>query len=466
MNTTIDLNVDRNSNIALSRQIFIKISSLILKGILKAGQRLPSSRSLAEQLKVSRNVIVDALDQLAAEGFLESRKGSGTFIADGISIHLEDKPELVEFEKIGFEDVRTDITDFRSGLPDMNFFPRHIWIQLTREIYSNQAFDPLSYHQPEGALSLRKEIASYICSRRGGKCSEQQIVITSGTTQAISLVSRLLLTAKRHLVWLEDPITYDIQRIIKNNGGTIKGVEVEENGIAVPRSTVSGSFLYATPSHQFPTGVSMNVQKRTSLLEFAADNNIYIVEDDYDSEFRFDGPPMSCMQGLDPDKIIYIGTFSKTLCPAFRIGYLILPYNLVNRGRQQKWFTDLHSPIPNQLVLAEFIRRGHYTRHLTKMRKIYKTRRLHLETMLKQEFGQSVEILGSQTGIHLCARFKGRTFNSELLFKIEQTGCKVYPVERHTLNTKKYNDTIILGYGCLDTSEIEYGVHALGKVLL
>ncbi|MBN1647362.1 MAG: PLP-dependent aminotransferase family protein [Spirochaetales bacterium] len=455
------ISINRNSNTALTRQVFESISRNILSGSLRGGERLPSSRALADQLGVSRNVIVEALEQLTSEGFLETRKGSGTYVATGIHISPAEAECPVEFEKVGFEELRTDIVDFRSGLPDMNFFPRSIWIQLTKEIYSNSTFDSLSYHHPEGAQSLRKEIASYICSRRGGRCTEQQIVITSGTTQAISLVSRLLLGKTKHLVWLEDPITNDIQSIIRNNGGTLVGMNVEQNGMAVPAARPGGAFIYTTPSHQFPLGITMTVQKRSALLEFARKQDCYIVEDDYDSEFRFDGQPLSCMQGLDPDRVIYIGTFSKTLCPAFRIGYLILPNRLVNTGRRQKWFTDLHSPIPNQLVLAEFIRRGHYTRHITRMRKIYRERRIFLEQMLVSLFGSDAHILGSRTGIHMCVKFPGMNFDEKMLKILETAGCKVYPVSRHAVGKNLFTDSIILGYGCIEKAGIERGIKKL-----
>lgn len=459
------ITVSRAKKIPLSRQLFGQISRLILNGTMRAGERIPSSRALADMLLLSRNVVTEAMEQLAAEGFLESRKGSGTYVAEGIRVQKVREPEKIEFEKVGFEDVRTDITDFRSGLPDMRHFPRHIWLQITKEVYSSSLFDPLSYHQPEGSKILRDEIASYISSRRGGDCSPEQIVITSGTTQAISLVSRLLINKKKHVVFIEDPITMDIQEIIRNNNGTVKGVQVENDGIAVPPQVNNGAFIYTTPSHQFPLGITMTVQKRTALLEYVRKTGIYLVEDDYDSEFRFDGPPVSCIQGLDPEKVIYIGTFSKTLCPAFRIGYLVLPYKLVNRGRQLKWFTDLHSPIPNQLVLAEFIRRGHYTRHITKMRKIYKERRLFFEKELKNLFNEQIEILGSSTGIHLCVKFHGVKFDQLLLAEIEKAGAKVYPVEIHTLKKGKYSDTVILGYGCLEKEQIKKGIKVLFHIL-
>ncbi len=459
------ITVERDKKTALSRQLFEQISHLILNGTMKAGERLPSSRAMADMLSLSRNVVMEALDQLTAEGFLEAHKGSGTFVAEGIRIQKNHHTEQIEFDKVVFEDVRTDITDFRSGLPDMKYFPRHIWLQITKEIYSSSLFDPLSYHQPEGSLRLREETASYINSRRGGDCSPGQIVITSGTTQAISIVSRLLIDRIRHIVFIEDPITMDIQEIIRNNNGTVKGIRVEDDGIAVPSRINGGSFIYTTPSHQFPLGITMTVQKRTALLEYVRKTGIYLVEDDYDSEFRFDGPPVSCIQGLDPEKVIYIGTFSKTLCPAFRIGYLVLPHKLVNRGRQLKWFTDLHSPIPNQLVLAEFIKRGHYTRHIKKMRKIYRERTPLIENELKNSFGTKAEIIGGKTGIHLCARFPGMNFDKHLLTELENNGAKVYPVEMHTLKKGEYSDTVILGYGCLENGKIKEGIMVLRKVL-
>ena len=452
------ITIRRDSGKPLARQIFEQISGLILDGKIRPGERLPSSRALAEELGISRNVALEATDQLIAEGFLESRKGSGVFAASGIGVHPKSRRENVEFEKIGFEEIREDIVDFRSGLPDMDYFPRYIWLRITKEIYSCSKYDPLSYNQPEGSLELRKEIAAYVCSRRGANCDAGRIVITSGTTQAVNMASKLLVTQKKHIAFLEDPITCDIQAIIKSNGATVRGVELEADGIKTPPDNPSVSFIYVTPSHQFPIGYAMSVQKRNALLDYANRNKAYIVEDDYDSEFRFDGPPVSCIQGLDPDKVIYIGTFSKTLCPAFRIAYMILPDHLVAKGRRQKWFMDLHNPVPNQLILAEFLARGHYTRHIAKMRRLYKKRRETLEAELYKNFGKKVEILGSRTGIHLCARFRGYNFDNKLLSLIEDAGCKVYPVEKHTINKGKYSDTLILGYGRLPEEKITEGI--------
>jgi GntR family transcriptional regulator/MocR family aminotransferase len=209
----------------------------------------------------------------------------------------------------------------------------------------------------------------------------------------------------------------------------------------------------------------MPIQRRARLLEYAQRRGTYVVEDDYDSEFRYDSPPISSIQGLDPQRVIYIGTFSKTLCPSMRIGYIVFPPQLVTRGREVKWFTDLHNSSVDQLILARFIADGHFLRHVHGMKKAHRALRRVLVDSLGKHFGDRTEVLGHPAGLHLCARFRGVRFTRELVTRIESAGAKVYPVEEHAIRKGRWADTIILGYGMLSPRKIDEGVRILGAEL-
>ena len=459
--------VDRALPVPLTRQIYGRMRDLVLAGGLAAGTRLPSTRALAAELGVSRNIVLEAFDQLLAEGYLEARVGAGTYVASGAVFGTRRQPGLSAIRRIGFRPFQTGLVDFRSGLPDLTRFPVRTWQRLSREVWGSLTPLDLSYGQPEGRPELRAEIARYIGAYRGVRCHPEQILVTGGTTQAVGIVSRLILRGERRTCILEDPVTGDIQRITAGFGGRIVPVPVDDRGLdveALPPRARPG-FIYVTPSHQFPLGVTMPIQRRAGLLEYARARGAWVVEDDYDSEFRYDSPPISSIQGLDPSRVVYIGTFSKTLCPALRVGYIVLPPELVNRGREVKWFTDLHNSSVEQLVLARFMAEGHFLRHVHAMKKVHRAHRKVLVDALRRRFGDGVEVLGSAAGLHLCARFRGTRFTGALLARILKAGAKVYPVEEHAIRKGRWSDTLILGFGMLTPARIEEGVRILAACI-
>ena len=459
--------VDRDAPAPLTRQISDGLKSMILSGTLAPGSRMPSTRQLSVELAVSRNIVLDAFDQLMAEGYLEARVGSGTFVAPGARFETREMPDLSAIRAVGFRPFHTDLVDFRSGLPDLARFPVRTWLRLSRQVWSRLSPLDLSYSQPEGREELRAEVCRYIAAYRGVRCHPEQILITGGTTQAVGIVSRLLLRGDRRTCILEDPVTEDIQLIARGLGGNVLPVRVDEQGMdvdALPPRAQPG-YLYVTPSHQFPLGVTMPIQRRVRLLEYARTHGAYVVEDDYDSEFRYESAPISSIQGLDPRRVIYIGTFSKTLCPALRIGYIVFPPELVNRGRQVKWFTDLHNSSVEQLILARFLAEGHFVRHVHAMKKAHRALRRVLVEALDRQFGSRVRVLGSSAGLHLCAQFPGVRFGSELLQRIQERGVKVHPVEEHAIRKGRWEDTLILGYGMLTPARIQEGIRGLASCL-
>ncbi|HVP19923.1 MAG TPA: PLP-dependent aminotransferase family protein [Spirochaetia bacterium] len=459
--------VDRGARAPLSRQIYDRLRDGILAGTLESGSRVMSTRSLAAELGVSRNVVLEAFDQLMAEGYIEARTGSGTFVASGASFTPRNLPKLPRINNVGFRPFHTTLVDFRSGLPNLARFPIGTWQRLSREVWGSLTPLDLGYGQPEGRPELRKEIARYIGAYRGVRCHPDQILITAGTTQAVGIVSRLLLSGERRTSILEDPVTGDIQRIITGFGGKILPVPVDGLGMDVERLPLRArpGFIYVTPSHQFPLGVTMPIQRRARLLDYARSRDAYVVEDDYDSEFRYDSPPVSSIQGLDPQRVVYVGTFSKTLCPALRIGYIVFPPELIGRGREMKWFSDLHNSSVEQITLARFLAEGYFVRHVHAMKKAHRVLRQTLVDALGKRFGRRIELLGSAAGLHLCARFRGVRFTAALLARIEEAGAKVYPVEEHAIRKGAWADTLILGYGMLTPARIQEGVRVLASCL-
>lgn len=461
--------IDRALDIPLNRQIYQQIREKILSGQLHAGQKLASTRELSVELKVSRNVILEAYDQLLAEGFLIAQRGAGTFVAEGALLAQQTKPFITN--KAVVNQAEASIVDkkainFRSGIPALSLFPRKAWARISHQLWQDSESSALGYGVPEGRIELRQTLASYLLRARGVACHPEQIIITSGATQAMMLVSRLLLSPN-DIAIMEDPITHDIQTILKNSGAAIYPIPVDESGMktSLLPDHVNPKLVFLTPSHQFPLGSTLSIQRRIQLIEYARKKHCFLIEDDYDSEFRYEGPPVNSLQGLDSERVLYIGSFSKILSPALRIGYIVLPTGLIEKCRQLKWSTDLHTPSLDQLILSRFIQEGYLERHITKMKKFYKSQRNFLIQCLQSTFSHHVKISGYSTGMHLIAEFEKIEFTQSLLLKIEQSGVKVYSVEDHTIKKGQYKNRLIIGYGHLQKNEIELGVTRLFQAI-
>lgn len=453
---------------SLSQRLYRALSSAILSGTYAAGTQLPSSRALAAQLGISRNTVNSAFARLEAEGFIVIKASSGVFAARGARAPNAPRSRPRESDYVGFRKKRSDIADFKSGLPDGRFFPVAAWSRAVAEAIKRAPPLAFGYGEPEGRPELREAIAAYVGTYRSARCSPDQVLVTAGTTQAIGILGSILLDSKRRLAVVEDPLTQDIKSILRDRGARIQAVPVGESGLD-PSTIPDGpdpALIYVTPTHQYPTGRSMPIQNRIALVDFARRSGAVVVEDDYDSEFRFDGPPLPSLQGLDPDNVAYVGTFSKTLSPAFRCGYVILPSRLIRPAREAKWLADLHNPVLDQIALADFIKSGRYARHIARMKRLYRARRECVVESLERECrskGVELEIIGSAAGLHLVARFPGRAFGEKELDAMERAGAKAYPVSIHSLRPKTWEDSLILGYGSLDEAEIGKGVRCLVK---
>lgn len=460
------ITIDKQSTNTLIRQIYNQIRSQILNGKLPAGKKLPATRELAVDLSVSRNVVIEAYELLMAEGFLESKRGSGTYVAQGVCLDWEKFESSSTPENHLPVEQKITFIDFRSGVPDLNAIPQKKLAQLAYKTWVHSSKTAFSYDLPAGNRELRESITQYLKRTRGVVCDPKQIIITSGSVQGLSLAAKTLLSSGKRVL-IEDPSNKDIRKIFAAQGAEIVPGPVDENGLITELLSTNEQIdvIQVTPSHQYPLGGILPIRRRLELIRFAQKMGAYIIEDDYDSEYRYEGPPVSSLQGLAPERVIYLGTFSKILFPSLRLGYMILPKELFSEALNLKRLSDIHTNSQNQLVLAEFIKNGGLERHIARMKKIYRKKRDHFIKSLKTEYPNELRIWGSSTGIHLVVEFPGVHFDESILTKIKASGVGVYPVEEHAIKKDTHTQKLIFGYGHLSEMQIEEGIKLFSKTL-
>ena len=460
------IEIDRTKKTALWRQIYEQLAERILDGRLAGGYRLPSTRQLAEDLHVPRNAVLEAYDQLLAEGYVRPRRGAGTYVKEDLWMEDERKKPL-QYPGVETPAVTGDVIDFRSGIPALAALPIQRWGLLYRRICMEASLPALSYMEPDACRVLQEGLAQRLARVRGIRCAPEQIVITNGAVHAIALLARVLL-GEGHTAIVEDPVTVDIPRILSTYGASIIGISTDDAGLRVKAlpPDIDPSLIYVIPSHQFPMGCILPVDRRLELIQYARRHDAWIVEDDYDSEYRYDGPPIQSMQRLDPDRVIYLGTFSKTLFPALRIGYAVLPPPLIAPFTEWIRLTMIHLPSLEQMTLAAFLAEGYMDQHLRRMGRLYKNRRSCLIRCLMDTFGERVRILGAAAGLHLVAAFRDTVFDRPCLDRIKDAGVIVYPVETHALQKGRHTHEVIMGYGNLPESSIVEGINRLKSALI
>ncbi|QNK56862.1 PLP-dependent aminotransferase family protein [Paenibacillus sp. PAMC21692] len=463
--------VDRSAESSLTVQVYEQLRQRILRSELVEGERLPSSRELASSIGVSRNIVLEVYDRLLAEGYLEIRPQSGTYVAAGshfptIAQAMSSDVEGQSAASIARPTPPPGMIDFRAAHPAADYFPRAAWGRLAKEICLYAPERAFGYGSPEGASELRSVLARYLLQARGVRCHPEQIVITTGATQALQLVTGLLSRDKRARIAVEDPVTDEMRTIFAYAGAELLPVPVDDTGI-LPEELPAGEapdFVFVIPSHQFPLGGTLPIQRRIQLIEYAIRSDCLIVEDDYDSEFTYEGVPVHSMQGLDPERVIYVGTFSKILSPSLRIGYAVLPIRYVEEYRRLKWFADRHTAMLEQLILARFMEEGYFDRHIRRMRKIYRKRRETLASNLRKHLPQA-RILGESAGMHLVVEVPGIRFTEERMARIALEGVHVYAVEHYALVRGRHENRIVMGYGGLTPQDIADGVERLARAI-
>lgn len=408
----------------IHRQIYEAWRTDILAGRFGGGSRVPSTRELAATLAVSRSTVTQAYEQLIAEGYLQSTRGAGTFVcrelpdrsqrARTVAPARAGAPVNIRLSRFG-AGLREDFArrprpaghiDFAYWGPDLAQFPFSLWRKLL--LRRMRTFDAVAFdyaHDARGYAPLREEIAAYAARSRAARCTPEQIVVVNGSQQAIDLCARLLLEPG-DTVAFENPGYLGTRRTLGAYGARLQPTRVDAEGIVVGDIDAAARMVYVTPSHQFPTGAAMSLARRLALIERARRQELVIVEDDYDSEYRYSGAPLPSLQGLAADvPIVYCGTFSKVMFPGLRIGYVIVPHALIDTFARAKWLADRHAPILPQAVLADFLREGHLDRHIRRMRRHYAHRRDVLVDSLARRFGPDVLVAGDPAGMHMLVRF-------------------------------------------------------------
>jgi len=458
------LKIQRNSSIPMTKQIYDQVKHLILSGDLKDDACLPSSRKLSETLKVSRNVVVEVYEMLTAEGYTKSVRGSGVYVSKSISISRpEAKGPILKLPRIEDTD---NLISFKVGNTALDKFPRNKWLQCYREGLSDLPDKELGYGPSNGYLPFRKTLKDYLLRSRGINCHEDQIIITSGTTQSLHLLTKYFSQLPGSILF-EEPTANTIRELLEISHPNTAYHPVDQEGIDPDTLPVDSnlSCILATPSHQYPLGGSLTISRRVELIRYARRHKCYIIEDDYDSEYRYDNAPVESLYELDPEHVIYVSSFSKILMPGIRIGYMVLPNNLIENLCHLKDILDVQCPIFIQAAMTNFIRKGYLEQHLVKTRKNYRRRRLILIHALNKRFGDKVNILGSQTGIHLVAEFHNINFTKELMDKIKKSGVYIAGVSEHAAIPENYRSQLLFGYGNIGEEEIEKGIEILHNCL-
>ena len=463
----LTISLDTKRNIPLYEQIYDYIKQEIQQGKIQSGERLPSTRALSRHLEVSRSTVELAYEQLLSEGYVETQPYRGFFVSqiDGLYRleHQEEKKEIKAAEEKSLYKY-----DFSPNGVDLNSFPYNIWRRLSRECLQDDQAELFRLRNPQGEEGLRNAISSYLHQARGVNCRPEQIIVGAGNDYLLMLLTAILGNERK--VALENPTYTQAYRLFDRFSYQVCTVDMDEKGMRVDHLRASGAEIaFVMPSHQFPLGIVMPISRRMEILRWAEEEEgRYIIEDDYDSEFRYKGKPIPALQGYDRSgKVIYMGTFSKSIAPAIRMSYMVLPEKVLERYRQNCGFLSSTVSRVDQMILQKFIEEGYYERHLNKSRALYKGRH---DTMLNalRTLKDQTTVLGENAGLHLLLRFDGEKTEKELIQKAKEQGVKVYGLSEYCVETKEEMQkegkaTILLGYANMKEEEISEAIELLKK---
>ncbi|MEI8029118.1 MAG: PLP-dependent aminotransferase family protein [Comamonadaceae bacterium] len=469
--------LNQHDNLPLHRQLYEALRRAMLDGKLSAGDRLPSSRELTLDLGMSRNTVVAALNQLAVEGYLVSHVGSGTFVNDGVPKAAARRPsaqqnQVAKLSRRGqalsttFCAQQLEIQPFTPGIADFSAFPVALWQRLQNKHWRMTYPEMLDYNDSGGYAPLRRTVANYLRVSRSVPLEVEQVIVTSGTQQSMELCAQLL-ADHDDTVWLEDPAYWGAVKAFMATGLKLHPIAVDHDGVApqIKDEAAPPRLIYVTPSHQYPTGAVMSLARRHQILSNARQHKAWVLEDDYDSEFRFSGPPISSLAGLDTDeRVLYMGSFSKVLYPGLKLGYLVVPKGLVASFKQAHYDLNRPGQMPLQAALAEFIEMGHFASALRRARQGYAERRRCLLAALQPCLGQQAQITGAEQGLHLCLRLPDSADDKALARRIGALGLTVRPLSAYCL-ARQDAKGLVIGYGYAPLAEIERHGPVLAKAV-
>jgi GntR family transcriptional regulator/MocR family aminotransferase len=469
----VEVHVNLLGRTDLSGEIYRQLRRAILDGRLRPRDVLPPTRDLARRLCVSRTTVTVAYDRLWGEGLVTSHVGAGTFVSEHTSITrppatqnrtaspLQPRP-VWKTIPLSTAFARPAQFDFRTGLPDVTKFPFETWRRLLVRQLRSGAFSTSAYGDPAGDPGLRQAIARHIGVSRGVHASVEDIVITNGTQQAIDVVARVLVVPGDRVA-VEDPGYVPPRLLFQSLGARVVGIPVDRHGLVVDQLPNTCRLVHVTPSHQYPQGMSMSPARRLELLEWARQHNAGIIEDDYDTEFRFGGRPLEPLQTLDTSgRVIYVGSFSKTMLPTLRLGFAVLPPSLRDAAQRAKYVTDWHTSSPAQAALASFIDGGGFARHLRKMNTTYRARHELLSTILARDFTDQLEVIPSAAGLHVTAIARRVSVEqlSEIVRRASAAGVEVQQLSAFAFS-RPAQAGLVMGYGVISTDHIEEGLQRL-----
>jgi GntR family transcriptional regulator/MocR family aminotransferase len=480
---------DPRSSEPLYRQLYQKLREQILNGTFAAGQQIPSTRVLAGDLNVSRNTALNAIEQLIAEGYLEGEAGTGTFVTgvvpeDMTSVEFAaprspaSAPRQPRWSQFGARLatpaprpgpwIATSIP-FRPGICAFDLFPFDIWTRLANRQWKKPTHDTLTYGDPAGYLPLRRAIVDYMSLARGIRAEPEQVLIVSGAQQGLDLTARLLLDPGDK-VWIEDPGYVGTASALRASGAQVVPVPVDDGGLNVQSGIAQAAdakLAFVTPSHQFPRGVTMTLGRRLELLHWAEKSDAWILEDDYDSEYRYTGRPIPALQGLDRNhRVIYLGTFSKVLFPSVRLAYLIVPVDLVDGFVAAKVVTDRQSTTPEQAILADFIAEGHFGRHIRRMRTMYSARAEALVRHLNAQLGGVIEVNMPEAGMHTIGWLPPTINDRDVSRQAGDLGVFAWALSScYAQPTEATRPGLVLGFAAFDEPQIATGVRSLAQAI-
>lgn len=485
--------LDSSASTPLHRQLYRDLRQAILSSQLLPDMQLPSTRTLAEVLGVSRNTVLNAFEQLKAEGYLDSHVGSGTYVAQELpddllrvrgQSHLGPTAQRRSFQPLDESQLSERgqfLTDlqlssfqaheqaraFRPGLPALDAFPIETWSQLTSRRWRSLPASTLGYRQPTGYPPLRNTIATYLQESRGVHCSPEQVIIVSGTQQAITLTAHVLLDPGER-AWIEDPGYPRATGAFRWAGAHTVPIPLDEEGLDLDAGRArsdTARLAYVTPSHQYPLGMTMSLPRRLELLDWAERSDAWILEDDYDSEYRYEGRPIAALQGLDDaGRVIYVGSFSKVLFPALRLGYLVVPEPLVEPFSGAKSFVDRCPPLAPQMVVTDFIEEGHFERHLRRMRTLYADRQSILIEALNDRLGDRLDVSSDEAGLHLTAFLDDALDGDAVSQAVHARDIVAPPLSFYSARSLD-REGLVLGYAALNGDTIREGVDRLGDAI-
>jgi len=476
------VHLDRASSEPLHQQLYRQIREELESGSFDSStSRVPSSRALAATLGISRPTVNQAFSKLLAEGYLQTRKRSGIFVADHLpatflkaatptTIPRTEHPPRLARRVTRMTDSRSgrqlDIgiggppsVTFVAGLPAVDEFPIAVWERLRAQVLARRGAHLLRYASSRGEIELRKAIAAYLCDFRGANCHADQIVVVGGMQQAM-LACALALINEGEIAWIEDPGFYQARNVLAFVGAKLVPRPIDREGLVIGKCSRQNSprLIFVTPSHQFPFGVTMSLKRRKALIEFADSRDAYVLEDDYNSEFRFDGPPLPCLQGLDnAGRVIYAGTMSKILYPSLRLGFLVAPPQLVDTLVKVRAIMDQHSPAIDQATLARFITEGFFLSHVKRIRELYAQRRVFFIEQFQKWLGDYFDLEITPAGLHFVAWLRHEEDLPLLMRAREQTGVWPRPLSFFCVKAQLH-PAFVFGFAAWSQAQIERGL--------